>query len=145
MSRRYSVICPTPKHLQGNIEATGDASRTITRPAVHTSINILTASSPFRVACVSYQYCASAIALPYLAICCCLSICCYVVRGYVTPSCILHSISCSITHDNPHDACPSVPYLHCTHAHACMHCIRCVAHPSYSVLRSQHETPKYHR
>ena len=39
-----------------------------TRPAVHTSINILTASSRFLIAYVSCQHCTSAV-----AICCCLS------------------------------------------------------------------------
>ena len=80
-----------------------------------------TASSRFRVACVSCQHCASAVALPYLAIyCCCLSIFCYVVRGCVTPS-RLHSISCSIMHDILHDACPSDRTLH---SRTSMHCIR---------------------
>ena len=107
-----------------------------TRPAIDSSINFLTATSRFRAACVSCQQCASAIALPYLAICCCLFICCYhAVRGYVTPchlaSCI-RSISCSNMHDNPHDACPSVLCPHCTHAHACtarlacIHCVTCM-------------------
>ena len=43
-----------------------------TRPAVHISINILTVSSRFLIASVSCQHCASAVALTYLAICCCL-------------------------------------------------------------------------
>ena len=72
-----------------------------------------------------------------------ISICCYVVRGYVAPSCILHSISCSIIHDllslfvrgdraaptytmTPHDACPSVRTPPALTQRTCMHWIACM-------------------
>ena len=52
-----------------------------------------------------------------------LSICCYVIRGYVAPSCILHGIFCFIIHDNPRDAYTSAHY---THAHACIDETACI-------------------
>ena len=52
-----------------------------------------------------------------------LSICCYVIRWYVAPFCILHGTFCFIIHDNPHDAYTSVHY---THAHACIDGTACI-------------------
>ena len=97
-----------------------------TRSAVHTSINILKGSSRSLITYDSCQHCtclSSRLDLSRLAFCC------YVVREYVAPSCILHSISCSIIHDNPHDACPSVLTLHsrtCMHWIACMRSLYCL-------------------
>ena len=59
-----------------------------------------------------------------------LSICCYVIRGYVAPSCILHGIFYFIIHDNPHDAYTSAHY---THAHACIDETACMHSPLHCI------------
>ena len=66
-----------------------------------------------------------------------LSICCYVVRGYVAPSCILHGISCSIIHDNPHDAYLIRPYTTLTHMHALAHALHYYL-PAHAILLIAH-------
>ena len=110
-------LCRASRHCQ----LSGRQRRT----TVHTSDNVLKVSSHFLIAYDSCQHYTLAVSLTCPAICCCLSRCCYVIRGYVAPSCILHGTFFFIIHDNPHDAYTSVHY---THAHACIDGTACIRH-----------------
>ena len=95
-----------------------------TRTAVHTSINILTVSSRFVIAYDSCQHCISAVALTYVSSHLLLSICCYVVRGYVAPSCMASLVpSYTITrmmHVRPYTALTQMHALDSMHALYCI-------------------------